>query len=215
MSGSFIFNWLKLYFYCRWVLPMWTHSCVFLSQWCVQLSRLHDSTWASIKTLHIAVRSHIRPKNTKRFFFFLEASLELAALLWPFWEHGVPPSVWQPCTPPRTVSIRDMNKRSWSRNHSREAGLQVGCCDWALMPLWWLHMGRHGFVRMCLHHIWCLRTAHQLLFSPLWRGIFLWQAASEKAIKNSQTAHHNARYHFVQCVFHVPCSFSLQWAGYF
>lgn len=208
---------------------MWTHSCVFLSQWSLQLSRLHDSTWASIKTLHIAVRSHIRPKHTKRFFFFLRRFL--GAL-----HHGSrcsavaflralsPTQCAPPCSPAHLPgplhlhhglcdAARDINKKSWSRNHSAgHRGERQGCRLAALIRPWWQF---DGATYVFTSYLWCLRSAHQLVFSPLWRGIFLWQAASEKAIKNSQTAHHNARYHFVQCVFHVPCSFSLQWAGYF
>ncbi len=59
---------------------------------------------------------------------------------------------------------RDINNKSWSRNHSGEhkreregrrrpqpAPLQVSFFDTALMAVWWVHMGRHGFIRTCLH----------------------------------------------------------------
>lgn len=59
---------------------------------------------------------------------------------------------------------RDINNKSWSRNHSGEhkreregrrrpqpARLQVSSFDTALMAVWWVHMGRHGFIRTCLH----------------------------------------------------------------
>lgn len=143
----------------------------------------------------------------------------------------------QPCTPPRTGpdhspsdAGRDINNNSWSRNHSGEhkreregrcrpkpALLQVqsfdSCPDGSLM-------GAHGvtcvYVHVCmLVYITSMVFMHSpptLFFSLVWRGIFLWQAASEKAIKNSQTIHHNGRYHLCNV-----CSISLAvfvWNGF-
>lgn len=116
---------------------------------------------------------------------------------------------------------KDINNESWSRNHIAEhkreregshrpqlALLQVSFFDAALISVWWVHMGRHGFIRMCLYSMYGVYAqptdSFFFFFALLWRGIFLWQAASEKAIKNSQTVHHNGRYHLCNV-----CSMSL------
>lgn len=128
---------------------------------------------------------------------------------------------------------RDINNKSWSRNHNGEhkreregrhrpqpALLQVSSFATALMAVWWVHMGRHGFIRMCLHarlhNIYGVYVQPTYsFFSLLWRGIFLWQAASEKAIKNSQTVHHNGRYHLCNVCSMSLTVFCLEWLGYF
>lgn len=66
---------------------------------------------------------------------------------------------------------RDINNKSWSRNHSQEhkremegrhrpqlALLQVSSFDTDLMAVWWVHMGRHGFMHTCLHS--CLHNIY-------------------------------------------------------
>lgn len=84
--------------------------------------------------------------------------------------------------------------------HNR-LGCRFGPFDWS--PDGSL-MGAHGVTWVCIHVYvpvyiisMVFTCSPPTLFSPaLWRGIFLWQSASEKAIKNSQTAHHNGRYHW-------------------
>lgn len=84
---------------------------------------------------------------------------------------GAPP--WSPAHLPGPVhhglsnAGKDINNESWSRNHSGEhkreregahrpqlALLQVSFFDIALISVWWVHMGRHGFIRMCLHNMY-------------------------------------------------------------
>lgn len=93
------------------------------------------------------------------------------------WEQPDPHSEWEPvwcptlqgCTPPRvhhgpSDAGRDINNESWSRNHSGEhkgedgagwrrpqpAGSAAGFAPLilALMAVWWVHMGWHGFTYM-------------------------------------------------------------------
>lgn len=124
---------------------------------------------------------------------------------------------------------RDINNKSWSRNHSqehkRDTERRCGLCLALLqVPSFDTRpdgnlMGAHGVTRVYVHVYMCVYIASIVfmhspptLFSSLWRGIFLWQAASEKAIKNSQTAHHNGRYHLCNV-----CSISLAvlvWNGF-
>lgn len=134
---------------------------------------------------------------------------QVGASLWP---HPAALHTSQGRTITACQTQADINNKSWSRNHSQEhkrdterrcglclALLQVPsfdtCPDGSLM-------GAHGVTRVYVHVYMCVYIASMVfmhspptLFSSLWRGIFLWQAASEKAIKNSQTAHHNGRYH--------------------
>lgn len=41
--------------------------------------------------------------------------------------------------------------RGGCRHRPQPALLQVSSFDTALMAVWWVHMGRHGFIRTCLH----------------------------------------------------------------
>jgi len=79
--------------------------------------------------------------------------------------------------------------------------------QWQFDGCTWGDMGLYLRVYMHVYRISMVFTHSPLILfssSLLWRGIFLWQAASVKAIKNSQTVHHNGRYHLGNA-----CSLSL------
>lgn len=120
-----------------------------------------------------------RPKNAA---WTKAADLPVVAFssVWPV-EKARPHSEWgslfgaPPCSPAHLPDRlhhglpnvgRDVNNESWSRNHSWEhkgagegrrrpqpALLQVGSFDSALMEVWWVHMGQHGFLCTCLQNI--------------------------------------------------------------
>lgn len=147
--------------------------------------------------------------------------LPFPPLLWPFLEDSVQHSEWEPvCCPPcspahlpgpvhhgLSYAGRDINNESWSRNHSGEhkgeregrrrpqlALLQVSSFDTALMAVWWVHMGRHGFIRMCLHNIYGVYAQPTNSFFLDSEGGF----SCGKLLRKKQLRipkHHNGRYH--------------------